>query len=615
MKTELINKLGQSESPYLREAASQPVHWQVFSDEAFRIARELDRPILLDIGAVWCHWCHAMDNESYTDSEVAEIINKYFVPVKVDRDQMPDVDARYQTAIGAITGTGGWPLTGFLTPDGKMFYGGTYFPKRDLQGRPGLLSLLPQIVEVYAKRKDDVIKSAEEIFQQLKEYEKRASQAGELSEQTIKLVIDDARSKFDKEFGGFGSAPKFFNATALQLLTEEALRLDDLAVNEIVQLTLDNMAKGGIYDQIGGGFHRYSADRYWHVPHFEKMLYDNALMLKVYLRAFETIPKVSYSRIASETAEWIAGNMQSSKGAFYAHQDADIGPHDDGSYWTWTKEEIESTLMDGEAKVVEFYFDIREMPNNTREFPERNVLRVAVSEADIAKNIGKSLEDVEKLAACAKKKMFESRNKRKAPFIDKTVLADRNGLAISALVDASLILKTRKFLQSAEKAAEFILDNMVDSGGKVAHAFSGHSVLYEGLLDDQVYFGISLLDLFDVMRNDRYLNSAEKIAQVLQEEFEDKTASGFFDRSSNSKAEGMLSTQKKPIEDSPTPSGNSCAAIFFDRLFAVTENRKYFEIADKTLKAFAGSVDKLGMYSANYARALRLHFNLQRNLK
>ncbi|MCL4510389.1 MAG: thioredoxin domain-containing protein [Bacteroidetes bacterium] len=615
MKTELINKLGQSESPYLREAASQPVHWQVFSDEAFRIARELDRPILLDIGAVWCHWCHVMDNESYTDSEVAEIINKYFVPVKVDRDQMPDVDARYQTAIGAITGTGGWPLTGFLTPDGKVFYGGTYFPKRDLQGRPGLLSLLPQIVEVYAKRKDDVIKSAEEIFQQLKEYEKRASQAGELSEQTIKLVIDDARLKFDKEFGGFGSAPKFFNATALQLLTGESLPLNDPAVNEIVQLTLDNMAKGGIYDQIGGGFHRYSVDRYWHVPHFEKMLYDNALMLKMYLRAFETIPKVSYSRIASETAEWIAGNMQSSEGAFYAHQDADVGPYDDGSYWTWTKEEIESTLTDDEAKVVELYFDIREMPNDTREFPERNVLRVAVSEADIAKNIGKSLEDVEKLAAGAKKKMFESRNKRKTPFIDKTVLADRNGLAISALVDASLVLKTRKFLQSAERAAEFILDNMVDSDGEVAHAFSGHSVLYEGLLGDQVYFGISLLDLFDVMRNDRYLDSAEKIAQVLQEEFEDKTAGGFFDRSSNSKAEGMLSTQKKPIEDSPTPSGNSCAAIFFDRLFVATENRKYFEIADKTLKAFAGSVDKLGMYSANYASALRLHFNLQRNLK
>lgn len=615
MKTELINNLGQSESPYLREAASQPVHWQVFSDEVFKIAGELDRPILLDIGAVWCHWCHVMDNESYTDSEVAEIINKYFVPVKVDRDQMPDVDARYQTAIGTITGTGGWPLTGFLTPDGKVFYGGTYFPKRDLQGRPGLLSLLPQIVEVCAKRKDDVIKSAEEIFQQLKEYEKRASQAGELSEQTIKLVIDDARSKFDKEFGGFGSAPKFFNATALQLLTEEALRLNDPAVNEIVQLTLDNMAKGGIYDQIGGGFHRYSVDRYWHVPHFEKMLYDNALMLKVYLRAFETIPKVFYSRIASETAEWIAGNMQSSEGAFYAHQDADVGPYDDGSYWTWTKEEIESTLTDDEVKVVKLYFDIREMPNDTREFPERNVLRVAVSEAEIAKNIGKSLEDVEKLAAGAKKKMFESRNKRKTPFIDKTVLADRNGLAIGALVDASLILKTRKFLQSAEKAAEFILDNMVNGGGKVAHAFSGHSVLYKGLLDDQVYFGISLLDLFGVMRNDRYLDSAEKIAQVLQEEFEDKTVSGFYDRSSNSKAEGMLSTQKKPIEDSPTPSGNSCAAIFFDRLFAVTENEKYFEIADKTLKAFAGSVDKLGMYSANYARALRLHFTLQKNLK
>lgn len=308
---ELTNRLAESESPYLREAADQPVRWQIYSPEVFKLAKESGRPILLDIGAVWCHWCHVMDNESYSDVTVAEIINKNFVPVKVDRDQMPDVDSRYQSAVGALTSSGGWPLTGFLTSDGKVFFGGTYFPKNDVQGRQGLLSLLPQVAEVYSTRRDEVFKSAEEIFQRLKEYEVKIIRSGKLSEDTVRKIVNDAKAKFDEGFGGFGSAPKFFNPSILLLLAEESLKQNDPDLTRMVTVTLNCISHGGVYDQLGGGFHRYSVDRYWHVPHFEKMLYDNALMLKVYLLGFEFSHEDLYSRVSRLTADWIVTSMKS----------------------------------------------------------------------------------------------------------------------------------------------------------------------------------------------------------------------------------------------------------------------------------------------------------------
>lgn len=612
---EMKNQLAESESPYLLEAAHQPVHWQIYSDEVFKLARELDRPILLDIGAVWCHWCHVMDNESYSDAEVAEIINRRFVPVKVDRDQMPDVDSRYQSAVGALTGSGGWPLTGFLTSDGKVFFGGTYFARSDVQGRQGLLSLLPQVAEVYSTRRDEVFKSAEEIFQRLKEYELQIIRSGELSEETIRKILDDARSKFDGGFGGFGSAPKFFNPTTLLLLGEEALKQNDPDLKNIVEVTLDCISHGGVHDQLGGGFHRYSVDRYWHVPHFEKMLYDNALMIKAYLIGFQFSHRDLYARVARQTADWIVTIMKSPEGPFYAHQDADVEPSDDGTYWTWTKKEIENVLTEEERKIAELYFDIRELPNDIHEFPDRNVLRAAVEEKGIAQGSKLPEEGAVGLIEGAKIKLLESRDRRKAPFIDKTVFADRNGLTISALVEASVALREEKYFRVAEKAADFIIAKMINADGRVAHAFSGKSVLYQGLLDDNVYFGTALLDLFDVARNDIHLEKAERVAEVLVKEFEDVGSGGFFDRSHNAGEEGLLATKKKPIEDTPTPSGNSGVAIFFDRLFTITENKKYFEVADRTLKAFAGSVDKIGIYAANYGRALRFHLNLSRNVR
>ncbi len=612
---DLKNNLNRSESPYLKEAARQPVHWQEFSEDVFKLAAMLDRPILLDIGAVWCHWCHVMDNESYSDPQVAEIINSLFVPVKVDRDQMPDVDARYQSAVSAITGVGGWPLTGFLTPDGKAFYGGTYFPKNDLQGRPGLLSLLPQIADVFAKRRDEDLKSSDEVLQHLRDFEARTSAPGELNESIIDKVIKSAVDKFDPEFGGFGTAPKFFNATMLRLLAEEAASTRDPNLRKTIDVSLDRIAQGGVCDQIGSGFHRYSVDRYWHVPHFEKMLYDNALLLSAFVKSYETTASEHHKKAAIETAEWLVTVMRSTDGPFFAHQDADVGPSDDGSYWTWTEAEARNALSQEEFAVTSHYFDIRKSPNDTQELPDRNVLRVAVQPAEIASELDKPEKEIRALLESGRKKLLAVREKRKSPFIDGTILADRNGLAISALVEASLVLKQGRYLSVSASAAEFITERMTDKNGKVAHAFSGGSVVYDGLLDDQVYFGIGLLDLFDAMRNDEHLAAAEKIAQVLQDEFEDKESGGFFDRPTASKGQGLLNTKRKPIDDTPTPSGNSGAAIFFDKLFSVTENREYYAVAGRTLRAFAGSADTLGFYVANYARALRLHLRLKRNVR
>ena len=612
---ELKNELAGNDSPYLREAADQPVHWQIYSEPVFELAKRLDRPILLDIGAVWCHWCHVMDHESYSDPAVAEIINKKFVPIKVDRDQMPDVDSRYQVAVGALTGSGGWPLTGFLTSEGKVFFGGTYFPKGDLGNRRGLLTLLPQIAEMYLRSRNEILQNADEVFRRLNEYELQSSQTGELSDSIVQRIMDDAAARFDKGFGGFGTAPKFFNSTMLHLLMEEASRRHNNDLVEMVELTLDCIARGGVYDHLGGGFHRYSVDRYWHVPHFEKMLYDNALMLKAYLLGFQLTKKESYASIARDTADWLISTMQSPDGGFFGHQDADNGPHDDGTYWTWSADEIAAISTDEEKAIADQYFDIREMPGDTPEFPQRNVLRIAVDVEEIAKDLRANESEMAGIVRNLRKKLLERRTQRRTPFIDHTIFADKNGLAISSLVEASLALKERKYSHAAERAAVFIMETMIDDQGKVAHASSGNSVLYHGLLDDHVYFAIALLDLFDVGRNDSYLDTAEKIGKVLMDEFWDNESGGFFDTPYSENAKGLLATRRKPIEDTPTPSGNSGAAILFDRLFAITENGKYFDLADKTLRAFAGSADKMGIYAANYARALNLHFSVMKKAR
>ncbi len=411
----LKNTLNESSSPYLRDAADQPVHWQQYSDEVFKLAQELKRPILLDVGAVWCHWCHVMDMESYSDIAIGEFINNHFIPVKVDRDQMPDVDSRYQAAVGALTGAGGWPLTAFLTPDGKVFYGGTYFPKNDMGGRQGMFTVLRQVADVYADRPIDVTEGADELFRRLTNYEAQSTNRGEISASILNDIVADASSRFDESLGGFGGSPKFFNPTALLLLSEEALKPDGQVAKDMLLLTLDSIAAGGVYDQLGGGFHRYSVDRYWHVPHFEKMLSDNALMLKVFLAGLQVSPKSLYRRVAIETADWIIGAMKSTEGPFFAHQDADVDANDDGTFWTWTEEELQCVLSVEEKSICDSYFDIRKSPKDIHDFPERNVLRVALAENQIAHANGYTVEEVDRLLRGAKKKLLEQRSEGKLP--------------------------------------------------------------------------------------------------------------------------------------------------------------------------------------------------------
>ncbi|MGC8594770.1 MAG: thioredoxin domain-containing protein [Candidatus Kryptoniota bacterium] len=606
---EFKNKLGESDSPYLLEAANHPVKWQIFSDDAFKLAEQMNRPILLDIGAAWCHWCHVMDLECYTDPEVASIINDMFIPIKVDRDQMPDVDARYQAAVAALTGTGGWPLTAFLTPGGKVFYGGTYFPKEDRYGRPGLKTVLSRVAEVFRTRTDDVIRSAEEIYISIRNYELQTIEEGELSGDIIDEVLRDAVERFDAESGGFGTAPKFFNATALELLAEEAMTRGDDKLTEMVNITLSSMAAGGVMDQLAGGFHRYSVDRHWHVPHFEKLLQDNAMLIRAYLRGYELTGNDLFARVADYTGKWIISNLKSPEGAFYAHQDSDVEAGDDGSYWTWTLEEVRKVLNNDESDLIERYFGIRPDAKDTPELPGRNVLRVAEGADRIARSAELDIEEVLKKIETAKQKLLHARLQRKAPFIDRTLFTDRNALAISALIDAAAVLHNQQFFNAAEEATRFLIDKMIKPDGGVLHSLGTSGLTYGGLLDDYAFCGIALMDMFDLSREHDYLMFAERIADRLLTDFHSE-GGAFVDRPKKSGGAGLLSKGRISIEDAPTPSGNAVAALFLDRLYVTNDNARYFEAAENTLKVFSIAARKMGIFAATYARAVRNHLKI-----
>ncbi|MGH9455092.1 MAG: thioredoxin domain-containing protein, partial [Terriglobia bacterium] len=346
------NSLAHARSSYLRSAGHQPVAWQEWSDQAFERARAEDKPILLDIGAVWCHWCHVMDRESYENPEIAKLINQHFVAIKVDRDERPDIDARYQLAVSALTGQGGWPLTAFLTPEGKPFFGGTYFPSEDMQGRPGMIRVLESIAHHYGSNKSEILSSADNITQALGNLEAIRKDGSEVSTVLADRIIESIGRTFDRDHGGFGTQPKFPHPGGLDLLMDAYLETRQSRLIGMVDQTLEAMGKGGVYDQIGGGFHRYSVDERWIVPHFEKMSYDNAALLVNYLRAFQITGKEFFREMAMGILNFIETTLTSSGGGFYASQDADMNLDDDGDYFTWTLEEIRGVLDPVEAEVV-----------------------------------------------------------------------------------------------------------------------------------------------------------------------------------------------------------------------------------------------------------------------
>ncbi len=622
MTTTTLNSLARASSAYLRSAMHQPIQWHEWGDEAFAAAQRENKPMLLDIGAVWCHWCHVMDRESYDDPEIAAIVNQYFVAVKVDRDERPDIDSRYQVAVSSISGQGGWPLTAFLTPHGKPFYGGTYFPPDDGYGRPSFRRVLLSIANAYKEKNDDVIEQAKMVESAIAQAESFAGRSGQVSHSVIDAIMKSAFSMFDAEHGGFGQAPKFPHPSVLDLLIEQYARTGDglsLQSNEgggegaqlrnVIVTTLTHMANGGVYDQLAGGFHRYSVDERWVVPHFEKMCYDNSELLKNYVHGYQVTGDEFFAEVVRDIIRWMDEWLSDrDRGGFYASQDADINMDDDGDYFTWTLNEARAVLTAEEAQVAALHYDINdigEMHHN----PAKNVLYVRASIEEIAKRLSLPLERVKELLEAAKKKMYATRLLRPTPYVDETVYVGWNSLCISAYLEAAKVLN----LDQAKRFALRSLDRILAEAwkpGRLLHVVAYSDAKAEhrevtGLLDDYAFTVLACLDAYESTSDLSYFKFAQAIAGAMIAKFYDAAGGGFFDSEAvgEGKSLGVLATQRKPLQDTPTPAGNPMAAIALLRLHHYTGEAEHHDKAKQTLGAFAGVAEQFGIFAATYGIA------------
>jgi uncharacterized protein YyaL (SSP411 family) len=616
MTTETLNALSKASSAYLRSAMHQPIQWHEWGEEAFAVAQRENKPILLDIGAVWCHWCHVMDRESYDDPEVAQIVNERFIAVKVDRDERPDIDSRYQVAISSISGQGGWPLTAFLTPDGKPFYGGTYFPPNDLYGRPSFKRVLLAISDAYREKNGEVVEQAKMVESAISQAESFAGRSAEFSPRVIDAIVKSILGMFDPTNGGFGSAPKFPHPAALDLLIDQYARSGDEQLRNAFVTTLEKMARGGVYDQLAGGFHRYSVDEHWVVPHFEKMCYDNSELLKNYVHAYQATGSEFFASVARDIIRWMDEWLSDREhGGFYASQDADYSMEDDGDYFTWTLQEAQSVLTEEEAKVASLHYDINEV-GEMHHNPAKNVLYVRAPVEEIAKRLNLTPERVQSLLQSAKEKMSAARLQRPTPYVDKTVYVGWNALCISAYLEADKALR----LDAARHFALRSLDRILAEGWQAERGLA-HVIAYSdpkverrevrGLLDDYAFTAIACLDAYEATADLSYFNFARRIANAMADRFYDPVSGGFFDTESptgmDQKTLGVLGTRRKPFQDSPTPAGNSVAAIALLRLHGYTNDQDYRDKAEQTLEVLAGLAGQYGLFAATYGIAA-VHF-------
>src|SRR5580704_17848383 len=636
MTTTTLNALSRASSAYLRSAMHQPIQWHEWGEDAFVEAQRENKPILLDIGAVWCHWCHVMDRESYDDPEIAAIVNEHFVAVKVDRDERPDIDSRYQAAVQAVSGQGGWPLTAFLTPDGKPFYGGTYFPPSDGYGRPSFRRVLLSIASAYKEKNGDVVEQAKMVESSIAQSESFSGKDGRVSTAVIAAIRTSAFRMFDPQHGGFGQAPKFPHPSALDLLIERyargaegnksksppypnerdrtghAPRTGDDDMRNLIVMTLEHMANGGVYDQLAGGFHRYSVDERWVVPHFEKMCYDNSELLKNYVHGYQATGEEFFAGVARDIVRWMDEWLSDrERGGFYASQDADINMDDDGDYFTWTLEETRAVLTEDEAQVAALHYDINEL-GEMHHNPAKNVLYVRASVEEIAGRMKLTTEAVAGLLGSAKKKMYAARLLRPTPYIDKTVYVGWNGLCVSAYLEAAKVLE----LGAARRFALRSLDRVLGQAWKQPSRQLLHVVAYSdpaaalrevaGLLEDYAFTALACLDAYEATADLSYFTFAREIADAMISRFYDATAGGFFDSEPATEGQslGVLATRRKPLQDSPTPAGNPMAAIALTRLHHYTGDAEYRDKAEQTLETFAGVAGEFGIFAATYGIAV-----------
>ncbi len=583
------NRLFLESSPYLLQHAHNPVNWYPWGDEAFKNAKEKGLPVLLSVGYSTCHWCHVMEEESFEDIEIATYLNKNYIAIKVDREEQPDVDAIYMSAVQAITGQGGWPTTVWLTPDRKPFYGGTYFPARDGDrgASTGFLTLLQKIKETYDEKPDMIRQTSVDLTKTVQKM--LTPEKGEVKplEPILRNAIVQLKSRTDKINGGILGAPKFPSTMPVRLLLRYYRRTQDKAVLEMAKQTLTKMAMGGIYDQIGGGFHRYSTDEKWLVPHFEKMLYDNALLVMAYLEGYQVTSNKAYKQVVDETLLYVKREMTAPGGGFYSATDADsLTPNDkneEGYYFSWTPQELETILSKKDTRVVSQYFDITE-PGN---FEGRSILNIKESAKTTANKLNISEDDFLRIIADAKLKLYAHRQKRLAPLRDEKILTAWNGLMISAFARSGLLLNNPDYIQTAKKAAGFIIKNLYKNK-ELLRSFKDGMTGQKAYLDDYAFLIAALLDLFEADPDPLWFKTALELDKFILDHFEDKIDGGYFMTADNH--EKMIA-REKPGYDGAIPSGNAIAVMNLLRLYEFTGNDLYRKRAINALAAFSKALE------------------------
>jgi uncharacterized protein YyaL (SSP411 family) len=588
-----MNHLANEKSPYLRHAASQKVDWHPWSDEIFERAKREDMPVFLSTGAVWCHWCHVMAKECFENEGIAELLNELFINVKLDRDERPDIDRRYQQAVAAMGGGSGWPLSVFLTPERKAFYGGTYFPPEDMQGRPGFKSVLRAVSGFYRGKRQDAEQYAGRVMEALTV---ETARPGELLQASLEEAATAILTHFDATNGGFGTAPKFPMPGATEFLIHRYAMTHNKPVGLAVTKSLEAMARGGFHDHLAGGFHRYSTDAEWVIPHFEKMADDNAWLLRNYLDAYAVFGNALFRETAEGIIRFTREVLSDPEGGFRASQDADVTPDDEGGYFTWTEKDFKKALSAEKYEVLSRHlFHERGAMHHD---PEKKVLFAASTPEDIAAGLDRPLDEITGIIRSGKEKLLAARLKRAAPFIDRTLYTSLNGMYITSFFRAFRLLNDPSLKEFALKSLDRILRDRL-SGDVLSHSEGVPAVL-----DDYVFLTEALVSAYEVTGEIRHVDQAEALMTACLNKFGDAQG-GFFDTEGE-----VLGARLKRIEDIPHPSADAVAIMQLLKLHHLTGKEHYHQAAERALTRYAGSAAEFGIHAGSYFCALDAYFNM-----
>lgn len=584
------NRLINEKSPYLLQHAYNPVDWYPWSEDAFEKAEKENKPVFLSIGYSTCHWCHVMEHESFEDKEVAELMNDVFISIKVDREERPDIDSIYMTVCQMMTGHGGWPLTVIMTPDKKPFFAGTYFPKESRYGRIGFKDLIVQLNNAWKTKQMEIVSNTENVMKALDEFYNTESSFGNLTESDLDEAFEYFNSRFDDKHGGFGNSPKFPSPHNLMFLLRYWKRTGNNRALEMVTHTLKEIRKGGIYDHIGKGFHRYSTDKSWLLPHFEKMLYDQAMLAIVYLECHQATKEQLFADTAGDILEYVLRDMTDAQGGFYSAEDAD-SEGEEGKFYVWTIDEIKSVLNEDDARFFIKAYNISASGNfadeSTKTYNGTNIPHMTDELHNTANQLGLDPGEYKTRIENIRLRLFEEREKRIHPLKDDKILTDWNGLMIAAMAMAGRVLDSNKFTEAAQKSAEFIFDALTNTDGSLLHRYRDGKAELNGFLDDYAFLIWGLLELYETTFEPDYLLQAVKLQDKQVELFRDKMNGGFFMTVENSEE---LLIRTKEIYDGAIPSGNSVSFINLIKISRITADNSYIEFADNLSDSFSGRV-------------------------